>query len=395
MSGTAPQSGWAPDKRVSPPGASNEQRATSKEKRIMYDELWTPVRVGAIELPHRLGMAPMTRDRSAFDGTPTPLNAEYYAQRASMGLLITEGTQPSEDGQGYLLTPGVHTGDHVAGWRRVADAVHAGGGRLVIQLMHTGRINHPSNTPHGRQPVAPSPVAANGQMFTAQGMQDFPVPRELDAEGIAATVDNFRRAAAAAIRAGADGVEIHGANGYLVHQFLSSNANQRTDSHGGSTENRIRFAVEVAAAVAAEIGADRTGIRLSPGNPYNDITEDDTRSLYLALAQALAPLDLAYLHLVIAQSDPLLKELRVAWPGALLVNTPAAALEERAALVADGTADVVTVGQLALANPDLVARMRAGGPFNEPDPSTYYGGDHRGYTDYPALEAGEGTQRQA
>jgi N-ethylmaleimide reductase len=361
----------------------------------MYDELWTPVRVGAIELPHRLGMAPMTRDRSAFDGTPTPLNVEYYAQRASMGLLITEGTQPSADGQGYLLTPGVHAEDHVAGWRRVTDAVHAGGGRLVIQLMHTGRINHPSNTPHGREPVAPSPVAANGQMFTVQGMQDFPVPRELDAEGIATTVDDFRRAAATAIRAGADGVEIHGANGYLVHQFLSSNANQRTDSYGGSTENRIRFAVEVATAVAAEIGADRTGIRLSPGNPFNDITEDDTRSLYLALAQALAPLDLAYLHLVIAQGDPLLKELRAAWPGALLVNAPAATLEERAALVADGAADVVTVGQLALANPDLVARMRADGPFNEPDPSTYYGGDHRGYTDYPALEAVEGTRRPA
>ena len=350
----------------------------------MYDELWSPVRIGALELPHRLGMAPMTRSRSAHDGTPTELNAEYYAQRASMGLLITEGTQPSADGQGYLRTPGVHAEDHVAGWRRVADAVHAGGGKLVIQLMHAGRISHPDNTPHGRQPVAPSAVAASGKMFTARGMLDFPTPRELSLKEVKATVDDYRQAAAAAIRAGADGVEIHGANGYLVHQFLSSNVNQRTDAYGGSIGNRIRFAVEVATAVAREIGADRTGIRISPGNPFNDIAEDDTRELYLALAEALAPLGLAYLH-VTAAGGPLLKELRAAWPTALLVNTPGAPLEERAGLVADGTADLITVGQLALANPDLVERLRTGATLNEPDRATYYGRDHRGYTDYPTL----------
>jgi N-ethylmaleimide reductase len=351
----------------------------------MYDELWNPVRIGALELPHRLGMAPMTRDRSAYDGTPSELNVEYYAQRASMGLLITEGTQPSADGQGYLLTPGVHAEDHVEGWRRVADAVHAGGGKLVIQLMHTGRIGHPGNTPHGRQPVAPSAVTASGKMFTSQGMLDFPTPRELSLDEIKATVDDFRWAAAAAIRAGADGVEIHGANGYLVHQFLSSNANQRTDAYGGSIENRIRFAVEVATAIAGEIGADRTGFRISPGNPLNDIAEDDTRELYLALAKALAPLGLAYLHVVAAAGDPLLKELRATWPTALLVNTPGAPLEERVKLVADGAADLITVGRLALANPDLVERLRAGATLNEPNQATYYGGDHRGYTDYPTL----------
>jgi N-ethylmaleimide reductase len=361
----------------------------------MYDELWNPVRIGALELPHRLGMAPMTRSRSAQDGTPTELNAEYYAQRASMGLLITEGTQPSADGQGYLLTPGVHAEDHVAGWRQVADAVHAGSGKLVIQLMHTGRISHPGNTPHGRQPVAPSEVAASGKMFTGQGMLDFPAPRELSLDEVKATVDDFRRAAAAGIQAGADGVEIHGANGYLVHQFLSSNANQRTDAYGGSIENRIRFAVKVATAVAGEIGADRTGIRISPGNPLNDIAEHDTRDLYLALAEALAPLGLAYLHVVIAADNPLLKELRAAWPTALLVNTPGAPLEERVGLVADGIADLITVGQLALANPDLVERLRTGAALNEPDRATYYGGDRRGYTDYPTLSGRPGSATSA
>jgi len=351
------------------------------------DELWNPVRIGAIDLPHRLGMAPMTRNRSAFDGTPTALNAEYYAQRASLGLLITEGTQPSEDGQGYLLTPGVHTKDHVAGWRQVTDAVHAAGGRLVIQLMHTGRVSHPRNTPHGRLPVGPSAVAAVGKMFTTAGPQDFPVPRELSTAEVAATVADFQAAAAAAMRAGADGVEIHGANGYLLHQFLSSNANQRTDQYGGTMENRIRLTVEVATAIAEEIGADHTGLRISPANPYNDIAEDDTRDLYLTLADALAPLNLAYLHVIAQPGDALLKELRSAWPTALLVNSPGAPLEERARLIADGLADLVTVGQLALANPDLVERLHAGAELNGADPATFYGGDHRGYTDYATLDA--------
>jgi N-ethylmaleimide reductase len=223
-------------------------------------------------------------------------------------------------------------------------------------------------------------------------MLDFPTPRELSLDEIKATIDDFRQAAAAAIRAGADGVEIHGVNGYLVHQFLSSNANQRTDAYGGSIENRIRFAVEVATAVAGEIGADRTGIRLSPGNPFNDIAETDTRELYLALARALTPLGLAYLHVVAAADDPLLKELRAAWPTTLLVNVPGAPLEERVALVADGIADLITVGQLALADPDLVERLRTGATLNEPDRATYYGGDHRGYTDYPTLGGRSGSQ---
>ncbi|MEU8660568.1 alkene reductase [Actinoplanes philippinensis] len=351
--------------------------------------LWTPTTVGAIEIPHRLAMAPMTRDRARADGVPTALNREYYTQRASMALIITEGTQPSADGQGYLLTPGIHTAGHIDGWRAVTDAVHAAGGRIVVQLMHTGRIAHPDNTPHHRQPVAPSAVRPAGVMFTAAGLQPMPRPRALGFAEIAGVVDEFRHAAASAMAAGFDGVEIHGANGYLLHQFLSSNANQRNDGYGGSIAGRIRFAVEVATAVAAEIGADRTGIRFSPANPYNDITEYDTRELYPALLAALAPLDLAYLHLIHAGDDDLLRRLRTGWPTALLLNRAGTPVGRRAADLDAGLADVITVGTAALANPDLPARLRSGAPLNNPDPATFYGGDHRGYTDYPSLTAAE------
>ena len=276
----------------------------------MTTPLWDPTALGALQLPHRLAMAPMTRDRSTPEGVPTALNAEYYAQRASTAVTITEGTQPSADGQGYLLTPGIHTEAQVAGWRQVTDAVHAAGGRIVVQLMHVGRIAHPDNTPHGRQPVAPSAVAPAGAMFTASGPQPMPVPRALTAAEVAATVDDFRAAAAAAVRAGADGVEVHGANGYLVHQFLSSNANRRTDGYGGSVQGRTRFAVEVVTAVADEIGPERTGLRLSPGNPFNDVVEEDVEELYSALVRALAPLGLAYLHLVAGPDESLLHALR-------------------------------------------------------------------------------------
>ena len=349
--------------------------------------LWSPIGIGDISLAHRLAMAPMTRDRAQADGTPTELNAQYYRQRAYTAMIITEGTQPSPDGQGYLLTPGIHTDAHIAGWRRITDAVHEEGGRLVIQLMHVGRIAHPANTPHGRQPVGPSAVQPAGTMFTASGPQEMPQPRELSVAEIADTVADFRRAAAAAMTAGADGVEIHGANGYLLHQFLSSNANQRTDDYGGSIDNRIRFAVEVAAGVAAEIGGGRTGIRISPGITLGDIVEDDTSALYPALVDALAPLGLAYLHVVHAGDDELLADLRGRWPGALVLNRAGAELAARIADIETGTADVVTVGAMALANPDLVERIRSGAPLNAPDPATFYGGDERGYTDYPVLAA--------
>ena len=349
------------------------------------NRLWEPTTVGEIPLENRLAMAPMTRDRSTPEGVPTGMNAGYYAQRASMGLIVTEGTQPSGDGQGYLLTPGVYTEEQIAGWRGVADAVHGAGGRIVVQLMHVGRISHPDNTPHGRRPVAPSAVRPVGKMFTASGPQEMPEPRALSEGEVADTVQDFRRAAAAAIAAGADGVEIHGANGYLVQQFLSGNANRRADRYGGSVPNRIRFAVEVASAVAEEIGPGRTGIRVSPGNTFNDIVEDDVPELYGALLNELAPLGLAYLHVLHGGDEDLLRSIRRGWPGALLLNRGGADIETRARDVEDGTADVVAVGAMVLANPDLVERVRTGAPLNEPDRSTFYGGNERGYTDYPTL----------
>ncbi|WP_033329355.1 alkene reductase [Streptomyces yerevanensis] len=353
----------------------------------MLNALWNPIVAGEISLPHRLAMAPMTRDRSTPEGIPTELNAEYYAQRASHALIITEGTQPNADGQGYLLTPGIYSEEHIAGWRKVTDAVHGVDGRIVIQLMHVGRMSHPDNTPHHRQPVAPSPVRPAGTMFTPSGPQEMPVPRELSTEEVAATVEDFRRAAAAAVAAGADGVEIHGANGYLVHQFLSDNTNQRTDQYGGSIDNRIRFAVEVATAVADEIGAGRTGFRISPGNPFNDIAESDTHELHPALVRALAPLDLAYLHIGHGGDDELLHTLRKLWPNTLVLNRAGTDIATRAKDIEDGLADIVTVGVMALANPDLVERVRTGAPLNTPDPATFYGGGEAGYTDYPTLTA--------
>ncbi|WP_326690324.1 MULTISPECIES: alkene reductase [unclassified Streptomyces] len=353
----------------------------------MLNALWNPIVAGKISLSHRLAMAPMTRDRSTPEGIPTELNAEYYAQRASHALIITEGTQPNADGQGYLLTPGIYSEEHIAGWRKVTDAVHGVDGRIVIQLMHAGRMSHPDNTPHHRQPVAPSPVQPAGTMFTPSGPLEMPVPRELATEEVAATVEDFRRAAAAGIAAGADGVEIHGANGYLVHQFLATNTNQRTDQYGGSIDNRIRFAVEVATAVAEEIGAGRTGFRISPGNPFNDIAESDTHELYPALVRALAPLDLAYLHLGHGGDDELLHTLRQLWPNTLVLNRAGTDIATRAKDIEDGLADIVTVGVMALANPDLVERVRTGAPLNTPDPATFYGGGEAGYTDYPTHTA--------
>src|ERR1700743_1420034 len=229
------------------------------------NQLFTPVRVGRHTLPNRLVMAPMTRSRAQLDGTPGELAAEYYAQRAGLGLIVTEGTQPSDDAQGYLATPGIYAPAHIAGWEKVTKAVHDKGGRIFIQIMHAGRMSHPDNTPHHRQAVAPSAIAPGSQMFTATGMLDIPVPRALTTEEVRRTVADFRHAARSAIEAGADGVEIHGANGYLVQQFFAPSANTRTDDYGGSIANRARFAIEVATAIAEEIGADRTAIRLAPG----------------------------------------------------------------------------------------------------------------------------------
>ncbi|ANP74308.1 alkene reductase [Cryobacterium arcticum] len=350
--------------------------------------LWQPFTLGRLELPHRLALAPMTRNRAETDGTPGDLVAEYYGQRASLGLIITEGTQPSDDGQGYFGTPGIYTEQHIAGWRKVADTVHANGGALYIQLMHAGRISHPDNTPHHRQPVAPSAINPEQEMFTATGPQPIPTPRELSVAEIQSTIAEFRHAAASAIAAGADGVEIHGANGYLLHQFLSPNANHRKDSYGGNVENRSRFAIEVAQAVAEEIGADRVGIRLSPAMPLGGLDEGDTETVrlqYHHLVGELAKLQLAFLHVHHVGDDELLRSLREAWPTAVLVVRYGRGREQIADDIDAGLADIAPLGRFALANPDVVERLRAGAPLNELDPATLYVGGAAGYTDYPVL----------
>lgn len=353
---------------------------------LAHSPLWNPVVVGRMPLRHRLAMAPMTRGRADPNGTPGALAAQYYAQRASLGLLISEGTQPSADGQGYLCTPGIHTDAHVAGWARVADAVHARGGHLFIQLMHAGRMSHPDNTPHHRQPVAPSAIAPGVEMFTAAGSRQAPVPRALSIQEVRATVPDFADAAERAVKAGADGVEIHGANGYLAQQFLSPNANHRTDAYGGDIAGRTRFALEVAAAVVGRIGPERTGIRLSPGSSLGGIDEGTESSrMYRHLVAELADFGLAYLHLVHPGNEDLLREIRQLWSGALLINRPGRPLESLGADVASGLADIETVARWALSTPDLVERLHRGAPLNRLDPATLYGGGAKGYTDYPVL----------
>lgn len=351
-------------------------------------DLWTPITIGAMPLPHRLAMAPMTRSRAKPDGTPGDLAPLYYTQRASLGLLITEGTQPSEDGQGYLATPGIYTDEHVAGWREVTDAVHDAGGHLFLQLMHVGRRSHPDNTPHHRQPVAPSAISPGDDMFTMAGMQPVPVPRALTTEEVEQTVADFAHAARRAIEAGADGVEIHGANGYLVHQFLATDANHRTDRYGGSLEHRARFAIEVVRAVADAIGPERTAIRLSPGVPTGGIAEgSENDALYRYLAAEFATMGLAYLHILFVRvEDPLLADMRRTFRGPIVLNRPGRQREQVGDDVKAGLADIEALGVMALANPDLVARLKTGAPFNDVRPALFYaGGGAEGYTDYPAL----------
>ncbi|MFP3552489.1 alkene reductase [Paraburkholderia sp. SIMBA_049] len=355
------------------------------------NSLFDSVRVGRHVLRNRLVMAPMTRSRAQFDGTPGELAAEYYAQRADIGLIVTEGTQPSDDGQGYLTTPGIYTDAHVAGWKKVTSAVHAKGGHLFIQLMHAGRMSHPDNTPHHRQGVAPSAISPGTGMFTPTGMQEIPVPRALSTNEIRQTVQDFRHAARRAIEAGADGVEIHGANAYLVQQFFAPSANMRTDDYGGSIENRARFAIEVATAIASEIGAERTAIRLSPGTTMWGIDEGaEGPDLYRFLVAELDKLGLAYVHIMHQGNAVLLSDIRKLWTRALIVNRPGRPLEQVGSDLASGLADLESYGQMVLANPDFVARLTAKSTMNEANRTTFFGGDARGYTDYPHLHDAAG-----
>lgn len=350
------------------------------------------VTVGAWTLPQRFVMAPLTRNRAGEGMVPSDLAVEYYGQRASAGLIISEGTQPSAVGQGYLSTPGLHTDAQQAGWARVADAVHAGGGRIVVQLMHAGRIAHPDNK-NGLESVAPSAIAAPGEMFTADGPQAHPAPRALETDEIPGVVEEFVQAARRAVAAGLDGVEVHSANGYLLHQFLAPSSNTRDDAYGGSPENRARLAVEVTRAVAAAIGAERVGIRISPSHDIQGVLEtdaDDTRATYRALVEGIADLDLAYLSVLADVRDEtkasLVRDLGKLFGGPVVLNTgfdQVTTLRTVEDMLASDLGDLVAVGRPFLANPDLVRRWREGLPLNEPNPDTFYGGGAEGYTDYP------------
>ncbi|MEZ2389343.1 alkene reductase [bacterium RCC_150] len=351
--------------------------------------LFTPLTLGELELPNRLVMAPLTRVRAGAKGIPGPLVVEHYRQRASLGLIVSEGTYPTPAGQSYTGQPGLVTEEQIAGWKKVTDAVHAEGGRIFAQVMHGGRVSH-SDITGGAEVVAPSAVAIDGEVRTPNGKQPYPVPRELSTDELPVVIQQIVAASRNAIEAGFDGVELHSANGYLLHEFLAPNTNVRTDSYGGSPENRARFVIETVNAVVEALGANRVGIRISPEHQVQQIEETDpadVRATYEVLVDTIAPLSLAYLSIL--HHDPkgeLVQDLRERFKGTFLVNTGFGTITDRdeaVALVADGHADAVVVGRPAIANPDLARRWRESLPLNEPDPSTFYGEGAKGYTDYP------------
>ncbi len=355
----------------------------------MTSPLFDAYDLAGTSLTNRLVMAPMTRNRAGADGVPTDSMVTYYAQRAGAGLIVTEGTQPSAVGQGYPLTPGMHDEAQAAGWKRVTDAVHERGGKIFLQIMHAGRISHPSLQPGGALPVAPSAVRPAGQVFTPEGMQDFVTPRPLETDEIAGVVREYADSARLAVEQGGfDGVEIHGANGYLPQQFLASGTNTRTDAYGGSPENRARFLVEVTHAVTEAVGAAKVGLRLSPANTFNDILETETEQVYDAVVAGIRPLGLAYLHIV-EGPVAVTTAIRAGYPGTLIVN-PAFTLpttrDNLETLLADERVDLVGVGRAFLANPDLVRRLAVDAELNPADEASFYGGTDAGYIDYPELE---------
>lgn len=355
-------------------------------------DLFTPIKVGPYRLPNRIVMAPMTRNRAGEGNVPTALNVEYYRQRASAGLIITEGAQISPQGVGYPRTPGIHNAEQVAGWKAVTEAVHAEGGHIFLQLWHVGRVSHPSLQPDGQLPVAPSAIKPAGECFTYEGPQPFVEPRALHIDEIPEIVEQYRQAAAHAHAAGFDGVEVHGANGYLLDQFLRDGTNQRDDIYGGSVENRARLLLEVTEAVCDLWGADRVGVRLSPLQPFNDIRDSNPRAIFSYTVDALNTFDLAYLHVTeMGAENPgaagpafNLLELRRIWKGLYMTNSGYDKARAEQAIHAD-EADLVAFGVPFIANPDLPARMAADAPLNKPDPDTFYGGAEEGYTDYPSM----------
>jgi N-ethylmaleimide reductase len=364
--------------------AESATRNTASES---TDLLLTPYELPALTLPNRVVMAPMTRLRADRNAVPTPLMATYYAQRAGAGLIVSEGISPSPTGQQYLTQPGLYTDEQVDAWRRVTDAVHEAGGRIFAQVMHAGRNAHPANRHDGGIPLAPSAVSRTEPVHTLDGKVAPVAPRAMTRAEVRAAVAEHADAARAAIRAGFDGVEIHGANSYLPHQFLADNTNTRTDEYGGGTTGRIRFAVEVVEAVADAVGAERVGLRLAPGNPEGEMVERDPAPVYQALLAAIDPLGLAYLHLTDNPIYPALADLRPHWSGTLLGNTgeheettPGSA----ARLVGEGRGDLVSVGRPFISNPDIVERLAAGIPWAPiREREFHYTSGPRGYVDYP------------
>ena len=357
-----------------------------------HSDLFQPYQLGTLTLANRIVMAPLTRSRAAAGDVPTPLMATYYAQRAGAGLIISEASQISPQGKGYIQTPGIYSEAQVAGWRQVTAAVHAKGGKIVIQLWHVGRISHPELQEGGALPVAPSAVQAQGQVFTGRGMVDMVTPRALELSEIPGIIDDYRRAAQNAQAAGFDGVEIHSANGYLLDQFLRDQTNRRTDAYGGSIANRARLLLEVTEAVLGVWPRDRVGVRLAPLSPANDIADSNPEALFTQVVRELSARGIGFLHVVEGVTGGpretgasfKLGTLRPLFRGTYIANngyTRELALAARAA----NAADLIAFGKLFIANPDLVERLRRKAPLNEPDQATFYGGDEHGYTDYPFL----------
>ena len=357
--------------------------------------LLTPAKLGRYELPNRVVMAPMTRSRAYNrERAPTELHVEYYAQRAGAGLIVTEGTQISPQGVGYVYTPGIHSAAQIRGWRKVTEVVHARGGRIFSQLWHVGYVSHP-DFHDGALPVAPSAINPHTKSFTPQGLKDTVTPRALETHEVKAVVQDYVQAAKNAVEAGFDGVEIHGANGYLMEQFMRDGSNRRADEYGGDIPNRVRFLFEIVDGIVDAIGADRVGIRLSPANTWNVPADSDTRALYDFVIGALSSYELAYLHLREAQGDlsaipnmvqNVSAHYRTVYRGTLITNT-GYDREKGNAVIARGDADLVAYGVPFIANPDLPERFRVSAPLTQADQNTFYQGGAHGYTDYPFLQA--------
>ncbi|HAM73367.1 MAG TPA: alkene reductase [Verrucomicrobiales bacterium] len=360
----------------------------------MTPNLFTPLQLGAIRTPNRIYLAPLTRCRAGAGNVPNELNAEYYRQRASAGLIISEATSVSPRGFGYPNTPGISTDAQVAGWREVTRAVHDAGGRIFLQLWHVGRISHGSYQPGGEPPVAPSAIRPRGKVFTGQSMEDYPTPRALELSEIPGIIAEYVHGARKAREAGFDGVEIHNANGYLLDQFLRDGTNHRTDAYGGSIANRARLTLEVTEAVVGVWGSDRVGIRLSPGGVFNDMRDSNPMQTFGYVLRSLTPMNLAYAHVTQVTAQDIAhgakggvgpRELRPDYPG-WMVTAGGFTQESGNRALAEGWADAIAFGVPFLANPDLPERFRRNAPLNTPDESTFYAPGPKGYTDYPPLE---------